>query len=83
MRVKDPEDAGLIIREAVGHEKGIMKLNPHNFDGMISVGQDCQVRVWSYGLDLWGIIDLKHYAGDVLWYFPTRDRREREIQDIA
>ena len=40
------------------------------------------MRIWSYGLDLWGVIDLRHYEADVLWYFPTRDKREREIQDI-
>lgn len=78
-RVKDPEDTGLIIRETVAHEKSIMKLNPHNFDGLISVSQDCEVRVWSHGLDLWGIIDCRTYSNDVLWYFPTRDKKEREI----
>lgn len=80
--MKDPEDEGLIIRECVAHEKPFTRLNPHNFDGLMSIGKDCQVRIWSYGLDLWGIIDTTHYRGDVLWYFPTKDKEERENSDI-
>ena len=59
--VQDPEDSGMIIRECVGHSKTITKLNYHNFDGLISIGNDNQVRIWSFGLDLWGIIDCRHY----------------------
>ena len=44
MSARDPEDSGLIIRETVGHRKEITKLNQHNFNGLISVGNDCMVR---------------------------------------
>ena len=40
------------------------------------------MRIWSYGLDLWGIIDNRYYDPDPLWYFPTTDRIEREQEDI-
>ena len=73
---------GLIIRECVGHEQAVNKLNPHNFDGLLSVAKDCQVRIWSLGLDLWGIIDCRHFGADELWYFPSRDKRQREVKDI-
>ena len=79
---RDPEDSGLIIREVVAHELGVSKINLHAFDGLISIGKDCQVRIWSYGLDLWGIIDCRHYDKDPLWYFPMSDKRERELEDI-
>ena len=79
---RDPEDSGLVIREAVAHDKGVSKINHHNFKGLISVGKDCQVRIWSYGLDLWGIIDNRHYDPDPLWYFPTTDKVQREEEDI-
>ena len=39
------------------------------------------MRIWSHGLDLWGIINCKHYEQDVLWYFPMREQRQQE--DIA
>ena len=32
---------GLIIREVVAHESGIKKVNPHAFEGLITVGKDC------------------------------------------
>lgn len=81
-RIKDPEDFGLIIRECVAHDKAISKLCPHNFDGLMSIGKDCQVRIWSHGLDLWGIIDSKNYEQDFLWYFPQKDKKQREAADI-
>ena len=61
MRVQDPEDSGLIIRETVAHESSVVKINKHDLDGLITVSKDCQVRIWSHGLDLWGIIDCRHY----------------------
>ena len=41
VQVQDPEDMGLIIREVVAHESGIKKVNPHAFEGLITVGKDC------------------------------------------
>ena len=75
-RAKDPEDAGLIIRESLAHRKRVDKLNPHGYDGLLSISKDCQVRVWSKSLDLWGIIDCRHYEQDVLWYFPRKLERQ-------
>ena len=40
------------------------------------------MRIWSYGLDLWGVIDCRHYEQDVLWYFPTKDKRKSQLADI-
>lgn len=40
VQVEDPEDSGMIIRECVGHSKSVNQINFHNFDGLISVGQD-------------------------------------------
>jgi hypothetical protein len=48
----------------------------------MSIGKDCQVRIWSHGLDLWGIIDSKNYEQDFLWYFPQKDKKQREAADI-
>lgn len=79
----DAEQSGLLIRECIGHSKEISKINQHNFNGLISLGKDCIVKVWSHGLDLWGIIDSRHYEQDELWYFPTKDRKESELKDIA
>ena len=61
---RDPEDSGLIIRECVGHKKEITKINQHNFNGLISLGNDHMVKIWSHGLDLWGTIDSRHYDQD-------------------
>ena len=81
LRIQDPEDSGLIIRECVAHDRSITKINEHELGGLITVSKDCQVRIWSHGLDLWGIINCKHYEQDVLWYFPMREQRQQE--DIA
>ena len=83
MSARDPEDTGLIIRETAGHRKEITKLNQHNFNGLISVGNDCMVRIWSHGLDLWGVVDCRNYDSDPNWYFPTKDKKESELKDIA
>ena len=48
----------------------------------MSIGKDCQVRIWSHGLDLWGIIDSTNYEQDLLWYFPQKDKKQREASDI-
>ena len=41
------------------------------------------MRIWSYGLDLWGIIDCRHYEADYLWYFPTKDQNKSHTDEIA
>jgi len=81
--IRDPEDTGMTIREVVGHREAVQKINPHNFDGIISIGKDFQVRIWSHGLDLWGVIDCRHYDQDVLWYFPTKDKKQSELNKIV
>ena len=82
-RPKDPEDTGLIIREAIAHNNGVAKMSPHDFGGLITVGKhDCQVRIWSYSLDLWGVIDGRTYEQDVLWYFPATDKESSQLKDI-
>ena len=83
VRARDPEDTGMIIREALGHKKEITKLNPHNFGGIISSSQDYMVKIWSHGLDLWGTIDCRHYDQDLHWYFPRKDKKDNELNDIA
>ena len=61
LRIQDPEDSGLIIREVVAHDRGITGINEHDLGGLITVSKDSQVRIWSHGLDLWGKIDCTHY----------------------
>lgn len=60
-RVKDPEDSGLIIREALAHNQPVAQLNSHLLDGLLSVAKESEVRLWSNALDLWGIINCRHY----------------------
>ena len=78
----DPEDTGLLIRECLAHRKSVTKLNKHSFNGIISIGQDYMVKVWSHGLDLWGVIDCRYYEQDKLWYFPSKDRKISEQNDL-
>ena len=41
------------------------------------------VKIWSHGLDLWGTIDCRHYDQDLHWYFPRKDKKDNELNDIA
>ena len=53
----DPEDSGALIRQVLAHKQSIINIEKHSQGGLISCSKDCQVRVWSFTLDLWGIID--------------------------
>ena len=67
----------------MAHDASVSKINYHHQDGLITISKDCQVRVWSYSLDLWGIIDCRHYETDYLWYFPTRDRNKGVFDEVS
>ena len=73
----------MIVRECLAHEKAVTQINKHGFEGLLTVAQDCQVRIWSQALDLWGIIDCRHYEMDQLWYFPLRDKQERQATELV
>ena len=77
----DPEDSGVLIRQVLAHGQSIISLDSHSQGGLISCSKDCQVRIWSHYLDLWGVIDQTTFGGDPLWSFPDRDAKKRERRD--
>lgn len=74
----DPEDSGVIVRQAMGHSKTLTHLDKNTLDGLISCGKDFKVKIWSRGLDVWGVINMRSYDQDLLWQFPAQNRRTHQ-----
>ena len=51
----------------------------------MSGSRDSQVRIWSLGFDLLGVIDLNTNKNDPKWNIPTNKKKlniEKEIKNI-
>lgn len=70
---KNPEDAGIFIREIKAHKDCIVSMNKIFLisGGFVTTSLDKRVRLWSNELDLWGTIDESKPGTEILGNFLT------------
>jgi WD40 repeat protein len=67
----DPVESAIQIRKIKAHKKTIYSLIIDPNEGHIfTCSADYQVKMWSAGLDLWGVISSLNEKLDTRWRFP-------------